>query len=210
VPRAAAPSHFAVVDELAQRHTCRFRKLHPLEYRLLPNQNMIAVDDWLSFDPHAVGLFRVATAARSRNPGAAASTQRLAAACATSIAFALGRPRSLRLALSSLPRILDAITIVRPETVVRWHRMGFAAYWRWKSCSRPCKQLRCTGSSYVFSDCSRMIVLEYDLESKIQVRGASGKSRCGCLLSSCLGLCDIGSGYFWQPSHSQPVIRKQF
>src|SRR5437899_1990339 len=30
-------------------------------------------------------------------------------------------------------RILDAITIVRPGTVVRWHRMGFAAYWRWKS-----------------------------------------------------------------------------
>ena len=28
------------------------------------------------------------------------------------------------------PRILDAITIVRPETVVRWHRMGFAAYSR--------------------------------------------------------------------------------
>src|SRR5436190_10899695 len=26
------------------------------------------------------------------------------------------------------PRILDAVTIVRPETVVRWHRMGFAAY----------------------------------------------------------------------------------
>src|SRR5258705_5608710 len=31
------------------------------------------------------------------------------------------------------PRILDAITIVRPETIVRWHRMGFAAYWRWKA-----------------------------------------------------------------------------
>ena len=31
------------------------------------------------------------------------------------------------------PRILDAITIVRPDTVVRWHRMGFTAYWRWKS-----------------------------------------------------------------------------
>src|SRR5260370_7339919 len=31
------------------------------------------------------------------------------------------------------PRILDAITIVRPEPVVRWHRMGFAAYCRWKS-----------------------------------------------------------------------------
>src|SRR6516165_12389420 len=31
------------------------------------------------------------------------------------------------------PRILRAITVVRPETVLRWHRMGFAAYWRWKS-----------------------------------------------------------------------------
>src|SRR6516164_4500521 len=31
------------------------------------------------------------------------------------------------------PRILAAITIVRPETVVRWHRKGFTAFWRWKS-----------------------------------------------------------------------------
>jgi hypothetical protein len=31
------------------------------------------------------------------------------------------------------PRILSAMTIVRPETVLRWHRMGFVAYWRWKS-----------------------------------------------------------------------------
>jgi hypothetical protein len=31
------------------------------------------------------------------------------------------------------PRILDAATIVSPETVVRWHRMGLAAYRRWKS-----------------------------------------------------------------------------
>jgi hypothetical protein len=31
------------------------------------------------------------------------------------------------------PRILDAITIVRPETIVRWHRKGFRAFWRWRS-----------------------------------------------------------------------------
>ena len=31
------------------------------------------------------------------------------------------------------PRILDALSIVRPETVVRWHRKGFTGYWRWKS-----------------------------------------------------------------------------
>ena len=31
------------------------------------------------------------------------------------------------------PRILDAIMILRPETIVRWHRKGFSAFWRWKS-----------------------------------------------------------------------------
>src|SRR4249919_834399 len=31
------------------------------------------------------------------------------------------------------PSVLKAITIVRPETVVRWHRAGFRRYWRWKS-----------------------------------------------------------------------------
>src|SRR5262249_41231614 len=31
------------------------------------------------------------------------------------------------------PRILDALSIVRPEPVVRWHRKGFTGYWRWKS-----------------------------------------------------------------------------
>ena len=31
------------------------------------------------------------------------------------------------------PGVLDAFAIVRPETVIRWHRAGFRAYWRWKS-----------------------------------------------------------------------------
>src|SRR6478672_4920053 len=35
------------------------------------------------------------------------------------------------------PRILDAITIVEPETVIRWHRAGFRGFWRWKSRRRP-------------------------------------------------------------------------
>src|SRR6267143_1706840 len=34
------------------------------------------------------------------------------------------------------PSVLRAITIVRPETLVRWHRAGFRRYWRWKSRSR--------------------------------------------------------------------------
>src|SRR6516164_8461977 len=31
------------------------------------------------------------------------------------------------------PSILKSITVVRPETLVRWHRAGFRRYWRWKS-----------------------------------------------------------------------------
>jgi transposase InsO family protein len=31
----------------------------------------------------------------------------------------------------------DALAVVRPETVVRWHRAGFRSYWRWKSRCRP-------------------------------------------------------------------------
>jgi transposase InsO family protein len=27
----------------------------------------------------------------------------------------------------------EALTIIRPETLVRWHRAGFRCYWRWKS-----------------------------------------------------------------------------
>jgi transposase InsO family protein len=31
------------------------------------------------------------------------------------------------------PGVLDALKIVRPETLMSWHRAGFRAYWRWKS-----------------------------------------------------------------------------
>ena len=31
------------------------------------------------------------------------------------------------------PKACDALAIVRPETVVRWHRAGFRLFWRWKS-----------------------------------------------------------------------------
>jgi hypothetical protein len=34
------------------------------------------------------------------------------------------------------PELLDALRILKPQTVIRWHRAGLRAYWRWKS--RPC------------------------------------------------------------------------
>lgn len=50
------------------------------------------------------------------------------------------RPRRLddgaRIALVALARVIDwrqLLTIVRPDTLVRWHRQGFRLFWRWKS-----------------------------------------------------------------------------
>src|SRR5258707_10784408 len=39
-----------------------------------------------------------------------------------------------------VPNTVKALTIVKPDTVIRWHRAGFRSYWRWKSrhrCGRP-------------------------------------------------------------------------
>jgi hypothetical protein len=42
-----------------------------------------------------------------------------------------------RLVFTSLyclaPKVLDALAIVKPETVIKWHSAGFRLYWRWKS-----------------------------------------------------------------------------
>ena len=38
------------------------------------------------------------------------------------------------------PKMYDTLAIVRPDTVIRWHRAGFRLYWRWRSrrrCGRP-------------------------------------------------------------------------
>jgi hypothetical protein len=34
------------------------------------------------------------------------------------------------------PGVLDALKILKPQTVIRWHRAGFRAYWGWKSRGR--------------------------------------------------------------------------
>jgi putative transposase len=41
-----------------------------------------------------------------------------------------------RIALVSLSRLIDwrqVLTVVKPDTLFRWHRKGFRLFWRWKS-----------------------------------------------------------------------------
>src|SRR5262245_39371738 len=35
------------------------------------------------------------------------------------------------------PSLINLARVVQPDTILRWHRAGFRAYWRWKSCRRP-------------------------------------------------------------------------
>ncbi|MHC4400831.1 MAG: helix-turn-helix domain-containing protein [Planctomycetota bacterium] len=53
------------------------------------------------------------------------------------------RDRAFWVSLSWLwPNWRSALAMVQPETVIKWHRMGFKLYWRWRSragkVGRPC------------------------------------------------------------------------
>ena len=48
-----------------------------------------------------------------------------------------GSDRALMVWLVRLwPSLLSAARAVQPDTILRWHRAGFRAYWRWKSRGR--------------------------------------------------------------------------
>src|SRR5262249_24761014 len=48
-----------------------------------------------------------------------------------------GSDRALLVWMTGLwPSLLGAAQIVQPETILRWHRAGFTAFWRWKSRKR--------------------------------------------------------------------------
>src|SRR6266516_780507 len=48
-----------------------------------------------------------------------------------------GIDRALLIWMTRLwPSLLGAAQVVQPETILRWHRAGFKAYWRWKSRNR--------------------------------------------------------------------------
>src|SRR3990170_56732 len=48
-----------------------------------------------------------------------------------------GGDRALLVWMTRLwPGLLGAARVVQPETILRWHRAGFKAFWRWKSRKR--------------------------------------------------------------------------
>src|SRR5216117_1002027 len=48
-----------------------------------------------------------------------------------------GSDRALLVWMTRLwPSLLGATQVVQPETILRWHRAGFKAFWQWKSRTR--------------------------------------------------------------------------
>src|SRR3981081_2986649 len=113
---------------------CHCRKLNPASKRSRIGRCSWSMRDvcrliWLAL----IGLFRwraslqveILTLRHQLNVLRRKSPQRLTFTSIDRLVFA----GLYRLA----PGVLDALKIVRPETVIRWHRAGFRAYWRWKS-----------------------------------------------------------------------------
>jgi ribosomal protein L34 len=63
------------------------------------------------------------------------------------------------------PSILKVVTTVQPETLVRWHRVGFRRYWCWKSNSR--------GERPQIETELRALIWQMSTENQLGVRRAS-------------------------------------
>jgi hypothetical protein len=72
------------------------------------------------------------------------------------------------------PSILQVLTIIRPETLVRWHRAGFRCYWRWKS--RP---LGGNGGAAVGEDVGDFFRSQMSVDRDHRRAERSGSRRCG-------------------------------
>src|SRR5271156_434756 len=48
-----------------------------------------------------------------------------------------GSDRTLIVLMTKLwPSLVGLAQVIQPETILRWHRMGFKVFWRWKSRNR--------------------------------------------------------------------------
>ena len=79
-----------------------------------------------------IGLFRSRAALEAENLVLRHQLNVLRRKCPKRVALS-SIDRLLLVGLYRLaPGVLEALKIIRPETLMRWHRAGFRAYWRWK------------------------------------------------------------------------------
>src|SRR5258708_36193315 len=79
------------------------------------------------------------------------------------------------------PRACDALAIVKPDTIIRWHRAGFRAYWRWKSRRRG-------GRPTVPPEIRKLILAEANRCPKAFCRAKTSRSRASAAFNLVLAL----------------------
>ena len=100
-----------------------------------------------------------------------------------------------RVALVLLSQFLDwraLLTVVKPETLIRWHRQGWRLFWRWKS--RP-------GRPTIPVDLQRLIVAFQQLPQPLTFDFSTGDL--GCPVRPSLELSEGNCG----PSRRDPEPR---
>ena len=124
------------IDGTRAKLACPFRKLHPAWIRIV-RQNHRIIEAMFAI-LHALGMF-VADLFKSRSR---LEAENLLLRHQLTIALRQAPPglrlrggdRALLIWMTRLwPSLLDAVQVVQPETVLRWHRAGFKMFWRWKS-----------------------------------------------------------------------------
>jgi transposase InsO family protein len=98
-----------------------------------------------AWHPKGVGAGLVADLSRTRNEllveNAMLRQQLIVAARAVKRAEFKPHERGLLVLLSSLfPRWSDALMVIKPETILRWHREGFRLFWKLRSVGWSCPQ----------------------------------------------------------------------
>ena len=79
----------------------------------------------------------IADGAGSRSPGASAAEQCSSRGKPIRLTFMAADKLVLGWICWLFPNGRHALAVIRPETVVRWHRAGFRSHWRWKSRGWP-------------------------------------------------------------------------
>src|SRR5215469_9505996 len=116
------------------KHSCGYRKSYPGWRRCRDGYPRFGMLDLLKLlGGLLVGLFRSHAA---REAETALLRQQL-------VVRKRSAPARLRLRTADrlifvwlyrlFPSVREAAVVVKPETLVRWHRSGFRRYWRWKS-----------------------------------------------------------------------------
>ena len=81
------------------------------------------------------------------------------------------------------PSILQVLTIIRPETLVRRHRAGFRCYWRWKS--------RSSGGRPQIGPELRVLIRRMSMDNPCMGLSLSSAKFATRYLSTCSGWFDV-------------------